>query len=589
MDDKQNALEYYLESLKLRTSLSNNKCNFDLALCMRKVAFAYQNLHNFQKALEYYEPSLNMYKLLHTSNHHVDLAVCLTNMGVVNQNLGLYDTALRFHTQAYETYVNVYHDHHPDVAMSLNHLGSVHQQLGHLSQAVEYFTRSKDMYMSIYPMDNVSTAVVLNNLASAYHELDDAQSLTFYSQALDMYERLIAKDERTNIDHLAKIHNGIASFHQKTGNNQIALEHYHKSLKIYRERNNYPETGGCLYNMGFVYAKMSNHGESLNVWRESLSIYRKLYPEKSHRSTAACLNSVGSALMHTGEYQKALDCYREAFEMSRQLYVPNHVLIAACLNNIGSAYNRLNDYRNAFEHFDKSLNIYRIVYPSTDNLDFAACLYNVATAQMNLDQSADALNHYKEAIEMYARLGDKLNQARSLNGAGFACQSQALWSEALEYYEQSVQLYSIVHENIDHVDIAVCWNNIGMVHANTSNFNDSLLFHNNSLKMLQRLRMENTVQYGLVEYNLGFVDVKLYNYINALNNFTRSRQVLMSIYNGSDHTHIAMCVANIGLVLLNLGKCKEYDFYTFIHLIILLQIILSFIKNFSIEPKKLPF
>lgn len=185
LGDYQNAIGYYKKSLDMTSraggegSLLNPQC---VARILNSLACVHDSVSDWADSFRYCSESLRTAN--NTDGNSANRAVSFNNMGSVYENLGDYNLALDCYNQALEIYKTLYGGrNHPSTAVVLNNVGHALINLNRDQEAINCFQQSIDMNKRLNCVDD---AVILNNIAAAYFNLNDLDNaLEYFNQSLD--------------------------------------------------------------------------------------------------------------------------------------------------------------------------------------------------------------------------------------------------------------------------------------------------------------------------------------------------------------------------------------------------------------------
>ncbi|MGP8270393.1 MAG: CHAT domain-containing protein [Terracidiphilus sp.] len=208
---------------------------------------------------------------------------------------------------------------------------------------------------------------------------------------------------------------------------------------------------------------------------------------------------------------------------------------------IQTRLNKLNDV----------LQIFRTV---GDRDNEAITLNNIGGVYSSLGEKQKALDYYKQGLPILHTVGDRANEAITLNNIGTVYDLMGEKQTALDYFIQAMPIYRAVG---DRGGEAITLNNIGKVHSDLGENQKALDYYNQALPIRRAvgdLGGEATTlnNIGLVYNDLGEPQMALDFYIQAL---PIHRAV-------GDRDGEATTLTNIGKVHSDLGEMqKALDYY----------------------------
>lgn len=160
-----------------------------------------------------------------------------------------------------------------------------------------------------------------DNIAGVYYRLENRkEALAYMKKGLEA--RIKANDEVGIALSLVNI--GVLT--KDAGENEKALEHYFKALKILRKNNLTQRYGMVLNNIGVAYMHMEQYHKALDYFEQSLEAKKenKDMPERN----LSTMNNMGYMLGKTGQYEKSREILEESIREGTRLNLPTKVVRA---------------------------------------------------------------------------------------------------------------------------------------------------------------------------------------------------------------------------------------------------------------------
>ena len=110
--------------------------------------------------------------------------------------------------------------------------------------------------------------------------------------------------------------------HDRMGNHQIAIDHYHNCLKIALEIDDIDNIGGCFVNLGLAYYSLNNYEKALDYSRRGLEITREI-GNKEFEANGWFNLALPLECLH--QYSDALAAYEKACTLYQQMEMFEHV------------------------------------------------------------------------------------------------------------------------------------------------------------------------------------------------------------------------------------------------------------------------
>ena len=191
------------------------------------------------------------------------------------------------------------------------------------------------------------------------------------------------------------------------GNTYMALGNYEKSAEYFSkaqecERNwSYsdeltPSVANTLNNLGNLYRKMNKDKIALDIYKESLDIYKKNFGEDDI-NCAASYNNIGNVYYGMGKYDDALSMYEKSRSIMAAGNMENTNDYANTAANIAIAYSAKKEYAKALSYADEALSITEQIY-GTDHARFAAMTNNKGDVLYASGEYQKAADCYTKAL-----------------------------------------------------------------------------------------------------------------------------------------------------------------------------------------------
>lgn len=233
-------------------------------------------------------------------------------------------------------------------------------------------------------------AEIYNYIGSMYVEKSDyKEALEHYNRSLKIYKNELGED---NIQ-LAKVYNNLAYVTQGF---EKRLEYYNKALELYKKFFNKDNSYIAIVynNIGLLYY---NENKDLNKAAENLNkaleIREKNLKEDKTFYIAQIHNNLGLVYSRQQKDDEAIEHFRTAIKIWEKVYGKNHTTIGITYNNLGLVYERT-DPKKALNFYNKALNIYLNIFKSKKH-DYIGIVYN------NLGNTYEKLGDYDKALECH--------------------------------------------------------------------------------------------------------------------------------------------------------------------------------------------
>ncbi len=230
-------------------------------------------------------------------------AITESNQGFLYLLKGRSDRALEKLQQASNDFKVSGHEKTKEAAKCLSDLSLLYWSTGKFNQAEENGLAALQLRQAIFGNESEEAAASLNDLGLVYGQTDPDKALTYYEQALAVYEKLHQKDHPK----IAIAKTNIGLMYLKSELYGDAVNNFESAQSIWRK--NYPEghpnEALALANLAQTYKRMHDNKASLGYYEKALAIYKKSYGDK-HPDIAAVYNQMGNIKLSENKFSDAL-------------------------------------------------------------------------------------------------------------------------------------------------------------------------------------------------------------------------------------------------------------------------------------------
>lgn len=172
-----------------------------------------------------------------------------------------------------------------------------------------------------------------------------------------------------------------------------------------------------------------------------------------------------------------------------------------------------------------------------------------AVAYYFLGDYSNALEYYFNSLEINERLNNTEFTATDYNNIGLVLIEEQLFDEALSYFEKSLSLLDSISQKDKYARVL---DNIGIAHYSMKNFEEALIWFRKSLKINREIDQKQTIASNIK--NVGFVFLLQENYSLALSHF----KLALDIYKDLKlNNEIFNLLNNSAFVCIKLHKPSE--------------------------------
>ena len=282
---------------------------------------------------------------------------------------------------------------------ALNALGTSFRNISHYDEAISMHERALRISREI---ENLEMEVLsLNMLGVVYRRMDAIRSaLDYHKEALDLAEAEASPSleiERS----IAVSQNSMGNIYLALKQYDLALEQFHKSLKIETRLDNQLGLAINNHNIGYAKEKKGLLNEALEHYQLSLRYNNEI---DSDIGRVICYNSIGKIYILQDDYQTALPIINRA--LKKAIEVNDQYYIATSYLNLGLIQLRKNQYDVSKENLNKALSIaknYNLKSSEIEAYNYLSELHE-KTGDVNT-----ALSYYKDHIKLEETLTSERN------------------------------------------------------------------------------------------------------------------------------------------------------------------------------------
>ncbi len=236
-------------------------------------------------------------------------AITETNIGFLNLLKGRSDLALDNLQLARDDFKQANKANSKENARCLSNLSLLYWSTGKLNQAEENALAALQLRQSIFGNESEEAAASLNDLGLVYGQTNADKALTFYEQALAIYEKLHQNDHPK----IAIAKTNIGLMYLKTQLYGDAVNNFEGAQSIWHKiyPDGHPNEALALANLGSTYHQMKNDKAALGYYEKALATYQKSLGQK-HPDIASVYNQIGNIKLSENKFAEALIDFQEA-------------------------------------------------------------------------------------------------------------------------------------------------------------------------------------------------------------------------------------------------------------------------------------
>ncbi|CAF1182553.1 unnamed protein product [Adineta ricciae] len=221
-----------------------------------------------------------------------------------------------------------------------------------------------------------------------------------------------------------------------------------------------------------IYGQMGEHNLALNKSQFALNFRQKHQPN-DQMQIAVLLDSIGTIYRHMNNLDRAIDFHGQALYTyeTKCSKTKNLLQRANTIANLGFTYKEKNDLDSALNYFNLAYEMRHGDLPAGHPL-LAESLYNLANIFYAKNDFNKALNYFQQALAVYPY--EHLHQATIDRSIGWIYRDKQDWQTALNYFNRALEIRQHLLPNKNHVDMAVCYGDIGEIYEKMNEFDLAL-------------------------------------------------------------------------------------------------------------------
>ncbi|CAM4967436.1 unnamed protein product [Rotaria socialis] len=150
---------------------------------------------------------------------------------------------------------------------------------------------------------------------------------------------------------------------------------------------------------------------------------------------------------------------------------------------------------------------------------------------------------------------NKSNQANVYNILGLIYASKFLYNEAIDSYNQSIEIRRQSQNENDHIDFAPVYSNLGCAYSEKQNYKDAFNCYKKALDLAQKYLPANHVQLFTYTMNMALAYDNLNDYVKSLTFYNKAFEIIVTHVQW-DHPAVATLYSNLASVY---GKLGDYE------------------------------
>jgi tetratricopeptide (TPR) repeat protein len=202
------------------------------------------------------------------------------------------------------------------------------------------------------------------------------------------------------------------------------------------------EVGRAHYDIGFSLADKKCWEAAIAHWEKSQELL--VSSIGMVEIVAAILFNVGVVYAEMSDYERSLGSLKQCLRIRGALHGEDHLLYAQTIQKIGDVFLMMSDYHEAMESYNWALDVMHIE-PSLHRVDIGDIQENLGNIHYSKGEINEALLCFQEALKSkQADLGEEHPELATIyHHIGNCLADQDNRFEAIDHFEQAIQLKEI--------------------------------------------------------------------------------------------------------------------------------------------------
>ncbi|WP_341751186.1 tetratricopeptide repeat protein [Candidatus Tisiphia endosymbiont of Piscicola geometra] len=255
--------------------------------------------------------------------------------------------------------------------------------------------------------------------------------------------------------------------------------------------------------------------------------------------------------------EKFCDQYEELDETSKQQFFQQNNFYENNLGNQGLIHYRLLQYKEAQSNLEEAL---KTAFNQNNLQKHLRLMHMLGNAYYVMGQYDQAIEKYQESLEMRKLIyKDEPHPAiaDSLNNLGEAYRNKGQYDQAIEKSQESLEMMKLIYKDEPHPAIAGSLNNLGSAYQAKGQYDQAIEKYQESLKIKKLIyKDEPHPDIAASLNNLGVAYKAKGQYDQAIEKYQESLKINKLLYKDEPHPAIAGSLHNLGIAYADKG---QYD------------------------------
>ncbi|MFC2109788.1 tetratricopeptide repeat protein [Bacteroidota bacterium] len=249
-----------------------------------------------------------------------------------------------------------------------------------------------------------------------------------------------------------------------------------------------------------------------------------------------------------GKPELAIDQYTALIESAAAIGYKK--IIGKSNFQIGFIYKDKSDYSSSIQYNIKSAVAFEEI---KDTLSCMIVYSYIAGQSLYQDNYTFALEYYLKLLDLGKKRKSNQILALCYNNIGIIHKENEEYDDAIENYKNSLTIYEKIN---DSARIGDCLNNIGALYIDNENYPEAMIYLKKSLNI--RLKLNNTTDIVENYNNLGEIEFRLKNYAESLENYFKAIHLYKNNKKKLSKAHSLIGIGKVYYEQNKFGKAKQY-------------------------------
>ncbi|MEL6400789.1 MAG: CHAT domain-containing protein [Cyanobacteria bacterium J06626_4] len=376
----------------------------------------------------------------------------------------------------------------------------------------------------------IGRAVSSSGISDVYYQQGDKRNELFYIE-----QAIAALRELPPSPYFMTELNSLAILLGEVGRYEASLAAFTETITLSRELTDPDRELSAQVGMGQLQRTKGYFVEALTTFQVALLLAQEIEDSMQTLDESLILGEIANVYSDLDEYETSLDYYQRSFDQAE--IEGNFNTQIAVLNNTSIVYNILGEYEQGLRTSQNALALSRDYQTDETDRDQvlslgledqmlnlglmffeASALQGIGNTYENLGDYPQALDYYQQAVDIHVFLQTTIvgldataQKADALNGMGIVYLRMEEDAQALAIFEQALEI-------IEGLDLAAAEAafllNLGLAHDNLSQYDQALSAYEQSLAINRRIGSSNLEATSL--NNLGVLNLNLEQFDQAI-------------------------------------------------------------------------